>query len=529
MCHKESRPKLLSIEGYNETACEDLKGDYDLLETHVAWPGEVVNPYWQGDTCSPWTSPDQECLIGQAASYAINISMEGDVVGDIQAGMKFAKKHNIRLIVKNTGHDFLGRSTGTGSLMLWTHNLQGINHTDTYKSANYSGPAITLKSGTQGFQAYQYAHEAGYRIVGGECPTVGIAGGYTAGGGHSILSSKYGMAADSVLEWEVVTPQGEHVFARPNGKHSDLYWALSGGGGSTWGVTLGFTTKLYKDDIVSAGNFSFSANGVPYQNYLDAVAATYAFMPGFSDAGNSILWVQYNTSFETYSITMPDKTADEMTETWKPLLQQLENLNINYTFETRTDPNYYVHVDRDEGPLPYGSQEQATTALLNSRIMPISLISDPSKPETQAFHLAVQNMTTMNDARYIWGCVSLGTNKWKDTYNSVFPAWRDSMAHCVLQATWNREIPYQEMVDIKKYTTSVVVPYMEEYTPGGHIYINEIDPLYQGDWKKYGYGANYNRLMSIKKKYDPDNLFWGHFSVGGDKFTTDSAGRVCKA
>lgn len=71
----------------------------------MAWPGEVVNPYWQGDTCSPWTSPDQECLIGQAASYAINISMEGDVVGDIQAGMKFAKKHNIRLIVKNTGHE----------------------------------------------------------------------------------------------------------------------------------------------------------------------------------------------------------------------------------------------------------------------------------------------------------------------------------------------------------------------------------------------------------------------------------------
>lgn len=388
---------------------------------------------------------------------------------------------------------------------------------------------MTVKAGTQAFQAYEYAYRNGYRIVGGECPTVGIAGGYTTGGGHSILSSKYGMAADNVLEWEVVTPEDQHVFARPHGQHADLYWALTGGGGSTWGVTLGFTTKIFPDGIVSAGNFSFNASGITYENYLKAVAATYAFLPNFTDAGNSMLWVQFNTSFKTYSITMPDKTAGQMISAWKPLLNRLDELRVKYIFETRTDINYYRHVDHDQGPLPYGQEEQETTALLNSRIVPRSLVSDPSKVETKAFHLAVQNLTTLNSSRYIWGCVALTTNRWKDTFNSVLPAWRDAAGHCVIQAYWDRSIPHKDMVEIKKYTTSVVVPYMEEFTPGGNIYINEIDPLYQGDWKRYGYGRNYDRLLQIKKKYDPHDLFWSRFSVGGDIYTTDPAGRVCRA
>lgn len=57
--------------------------------------------------------------------------------------------------------------------------------------------------------------------MGGTCPTVGIVGGYTQGGGHSILSSSYGVAADNVLEWEVVTVDGRHLTATPT-QNADL-------------------------------------------------------------------------------------------------------------------------------------------------------------------------------------------------------------------------------------------------------------------------------------------------------------------
>jgi hypothetical protein len=62
-------------------------------------PGEIFNPYWQNDSCSPFTSPSAPCKLGNRPVYSINVTGPADV----QAGLKFAIKHNIRLVVRNTG------------------------------------------------------------------------------------------------------------------------------------------------------------------------------------------------------------------------------------------------------------------------------------------------------------------------------------------------------------------------------------------------------------------------------------------
>lgn len=102
-----------------------------------------------------------------------------------------------------------------------------------YNSSFYHGPALKAGAGVTGGQASQFAAAHGYRVVTGDSPTVGVAGGFTQGGGHSQLSGVYGLGADNVLEWEVVTAEGIHLVATPT-KNSDLYWALSGGGGGTY-------------------------------------------------------------------------------------------------------------------------------------------------------------------------------------------------------------------------------------------------------------------------------------------------------
>ena len=99
---------------------------------------------------------------------------------------------------------------------------------------------MKLGVGVQGFETYEVAGELGLQ-VGGECSTIGIAGGYTQGDGHSALNSRYVLAVDQVLEWEVVTADGEVRTANP--KNKQLYWALSGGGGGTYGIVTAMAAR----------------------------------------------------------------------------------------------------------------------------------------------------------------------------------------------------------------------------------------------------------------------------------------------
>ena len=187
-------------------------------------------PFFANRSCDPFDGESAQCIIGAYVSYAVNVSEPRDVSRAIQ----FAQEHNIRLVIRNTGHDYNGKSTGSGSLGIWTHHLKNISIVD-YNSTHYTGKAIRLGAGVQGFEAYDAANASGLVVVGGECPTVGLAGGYSQGGGHSALASKYGLGADQTLEFEVV--DGTGTFRRANRyENADLYWALSGGGGGTYGV-----------------------------------------------------------------------------------------------------------------------------------------------------------------------------------------------------------------------------------------------------------------------------------------------------
>lgn len=150
-------------------------------------------PLMQGLTCLP-SGQSGTCTLGGYPSWALNVT----TVSQIQLAINFARNANLRLVIKNTGHDFNGRSSGAGALSIWTHHLKGLNFYENYKTANYSGPAIKAAAGTLGYELMDFADANGVVAVGGECRTVGWAGGYIAGGGHSPLSSVYGMAADQV-------------------------------------------------------------------------------------------------------------------------------------------------------------------------------------------------------------------------------------------------------------------------------------------------------------------------------------------
>ena len=87
---------------------------------------------------------------------------------------------------------------------------------------------MKVGAGVQGQDVYSAADAQGLQVVSGECPSVGMAGGYTQGGGHSLYLTARGLGADQALEWEVVTGTGEYLVANRQ-QNTDMYWALSGG------------------------------------------------------------------------------------------------------------------------------------------------------------------------------------------------------------------------------------------------------------------------------------------------------------
>jgi FAD/FMN-containing dehydrogenases len=116
--------------------------------------------------------------------------------------------------------------------------------------------------------------------------TVGCIGGYTQGGGHSPASHDYGLAADQVLEAQIVLANGEIATAN-SCQFSDLYFAIRGGGAGTYGVVTSMTVKVYPSKPVVAQSLAITPLANDTDSLLDAITDVYQQYPNIMDAGFS--------------------------------------------------------------------------------------------------------------------------------------------------------------------------------------------------------------------------------------------------
>ncbi|KAA8619984.1 BBE multi-domain protein [Pyrenophora tritici-repentis] len=505
----------------NQTACDSLKKEWDYPKAFLSKASEIMNPFFQNTSCSPYYRTDQPCTLGKLVSYAVPVESPADVV----AAINFTQTHNVRLVIKNTGHDWLGKSTGTGGLSLWTHNLkakQVLNYTSTH----YAGPAIKVGAGVTGGEALTHASKSGYRLVSGDCPTVGYAGGYSSGGGHGLLNSVHGLAADNVLEWEVVTADGRHLIASPE-QNSDLYWAMSGGGGGTFAVALSMTARLHPDGIVGAASLSFNATSAPSNtSFVSALNAWWKFLPSLVDAGATPSWNVYTGHFLVPNTTAPGRTAADMDTLYLPYLSELKRLNIPYTYTSYSAPNYFQHYNDTDGPLPYGPYQ--ASQLFNSRLIPRNISDDPSE--------LIATMLSMSAfdpaANWQFGCLGININS-SSISNAVTPHWRSAIAICLEFSLYNWTVPEDVMVKRRVDLAAVIHPAVEKVTVGGGAYLNEADPLVypEGDsakWQEAFYGSTYERLREVKRTWDPRGVFYSYSAVGSEDWVQDGEGRLCR-
>ena len=366
-----------------------------------------------------------------------------------------------------------------------------------------------------------FVSQHGHKLVTGECGTVGLAGGYSQGGGHGVLNGAYGMAADNVLEWELVTGEGEHFIATPE-QHADLYWALSGGGGGTYGVVLSMKVKVHPEGPVTGPVLTFTAPNVGNETYWKAVEIFYKHLPTIvKGTSNSIQFTFWNNNFAALFAFLDQQTSSVINSTMGPLLAELDQIGIPYNITTEKTSTYKDYYNTNYGPLPYGLESPSTT--LTSRLVPEWVVVDS---DANAKLVDAAKLTTESGLFQV-DCTSSDFNRSSHPDNSVLPAWREAIVACNMLAFWDWHAPLSKNLEVKSTIVDVYASAWDAATPGSSVYLNEVDSSYKGDFKQTMYGANYPRLLNIKHQHDPHHLFYGHFTVGSDEFTTDGSGRLC--
>ncbi|KAI5863632.1 hypothetical protein GGS23DRAFT_507516 [Durotheca rogersii] len=519
---------------FDEEKCNFLREQWHDSAIHLESSSSVMAPIFANQSCDPWQQPrSTPCALGNYVSYAVEVSG----AADIAATLRFARERNLRFVVRNTGHDYLGRSTGAGALAVWTRRLKSIEVVNWRDPPFYSGKAMRLGAGVLGYEALAAARAAGLVVLTGECPSVGVAGGYVQGGGHSALSTSFGLAADNTLSFDVVTPRGKLLTASRT-KNSDLYWALSGGGGGAFGVVVAITVRAHPDTVVSGASFdinvpSSSCSSSPCegengkQNLLSEVIDTFhAALPAIVDAGAMVIYFFGDGFLRVPALTAYGKTREDVAQMLTPLGNALAALNVTLAPTLTQFDSYGDHYNHYWGPPPAGNIEVGTQ-LFGGRLIPRSELPSFGPASRKLVELGVVFIGVGLDVSR-FGRGGRGKKGGGERVNAVLPQWRDTLVSASLTLAWGSQDPFEQGLAEQRRITDVIQPIIEAATPGSGAYINEAD-FRQPDWQDVFYGANYPALLRVKQKYDPDRLLYGAVTVGSEFWTVSEEGRMCRA
>jgi FAD/FMN-containing dehydrogenase len=475
------------------------------------------------------------------SAYAV----EAETPDDIVAAVTFAREHRLRLVIKGTGHDYLGRSSAPDSLLVWTHAMRDVTVEDAFVPQGCTTPgipAMTAEAGARWIDAYQAVTvEHGRYVQGGGCTSVGVAGGFLQGGGFGSWSKKYGTGAAGLLEAEVVTADGRRLIANAC-QHQDLFWALRGGGGGTFGVVTRVTLRTHElpsyfglvvGGITATSDDAFEELIEHFLQFYGAHLANEHWGEQVRVSGDDSL--QLSLAFEGMS-------AREAEDVWKPFrtwldahadrfAQQLAFIDMPGT--RMWDAAYLketfaagIRPDPRPGSTLYwwagdSSQVSAFVYAYESRWIPADRFDGAA---------ATSFAKTLFDASRHWA-VSLHFNKGqsgaapeaiaRDRETSMNPAVLDAAALAIVSADGAGfpGVPGHEpdAAEAKAARAEVeaAARILRDATPGAGTYPNEAS-YFEADWQHTFWGDNYERLLAIKRTYDPDGLFTCHHCVGSE-------------
>ena len=492
----------------------------------------------------------------QPSVYAVAARQASDVV----AAVNFARERNLRLVIKGGGHSYLGTSNAPDSLMIWTRGMDGITLHDGFAAQGCSDapqPAVSIGAGAIWMHVYNMvATRAGRYVQGGGCGTVGVAG-LVQGGGFGSFSKRYGTAAASLLEAEIITADGRLRIANAC-QHPDLFWALKGGGGGTFGVVTRLTLRTHSLPEFFGGVFASvrASSDAAFRKLIGHFVAFYAAQL-HNDRWGEIVNLRRRNVFEI-SMSFQGPSREQAEAIWQPFFDRLNASPADYTITSAPlvaalparhlwDPDFLrdnfpraILADDRPGASPdnifwagnlaeaghvlYGfqsiwlpaqllmrdRQEQLADALFAaSRQHPLELHFQKGLSGASDEVIAAARDTATNPD--VLGAFMLAIVAGEGP-----PAYPGLAGHEPNLANARNEAAQigRAMGELKKIA------------PSAGSYVAESD-YFESDWQTSYWGANYPRLLAIKRKYDPQSLFFVRHGVGTENWSEDGfSGKV---
>jgi FAD/FMN-containing dehydrogenase len=395
-------------------------------------------------------------------------------VADVIHSVNFARKSGLLMSVRGGGHNVSGNAVCDGGLMLDLTPMKGVR-------VDPDGRAVRAEPGVTWGEFDHETHAFGLATTGGLISTTGIAG-LTLGGGLGWLMGKHGLACDNLISVDIVTADGRLLTASET-QNEDLFWGLRGGGGN-FGIVTSFEYRLHPVGPMIGGLLIHP---------LEKAAEVMEFYDEFTRTSPDELgtFVGFVTSPEGERVmaifVCYNGTVEEGERVLKPLRE------FGPPLADMVAPMPYVQVQRmlDEA-FPAGRQNYWKSNFLKGldgkamRTIVDHVAKAPSPFSAVAieqFSGAVKKVSTdatafnHRDARYNMLIVGI----WPD------PEHTDENVKWV-RDLWNAMEPYS--------SGSVYVNYLGQEADEG------------ADRIKAAYGPKkYQRLVALKNKYDPTNLF----------------------
>lgn len=500
----------------NGNDCQTVIQNFSNPFWRVKQIGATQSPIWEvnfttGEGCYVFGQP---CNQGYIPPIAVNASKASYV----SAALSFAHKYNIQVVIKSSGHEYQGRSSGAGTLLIWTQYMKGFKLGKNYVPCTGDTPVpnvVTTQPGTSYGDIYNALPDT-LALVGGSARTVSSAGGHVLAGGHSFMSPHFGLAADNVLQFSAVLANGTSVTAS-HCENPDLFWALRGSGGSSFAVVTSATYRLHNTPPTGVTGLVLE---VALIDGLQSVGEMYGvfltFTPSFlKSVDGSGVWGGYfnvepvsSTEYVFIGVFVYNDTVANAQASMSEFITYLGSQSQYFYIVNTTFTPYPTFNDWHNTIDSVSTGDRTGSPLsLTSRFVPLAYASNATQVTEVATLLA-------NLAQYlpilghlvVGGAVSQYDPN--SEYTSVTPAFRTAGWHIAMGAGWDLNATYSEYWPIFQALNQFgdamrsTLPY-----PDSGAYFNEADYL-DPEWINSYWGrANFARLQRIKTVYDPQGVF----------------------